>query len=111
MFNDDGSNQQNVESQNAPSLAFTATPILGNVNFDVQADIRPGTNVANGFPAYPYLSIESLLFFQGMISTAVSPFDVMPGTSSGQQTIGGVSTQQDSTGITRLMQGYMSSQG
>jgi hypothetical protein len=111
MFNDGGTNQQNVESQNAPSLAFTATPILGNTNFDVKSDIRPGTDVADGFPAYPYLSVESLLFFQGMISTAVSPFNVLPGTSSGQQSTGGVSTQQDATGTTRLAQGYQPATG
>jgi len=111
MFNDSGNNQQSVESQNAPSLAFTATPILGNTNFNVVSDISPGTNVADGFPAYNYLSVESLLFFQGMISTSVSPFDVLPGISSGQQSVGGVTTQQDSTGTTRLMQGYQSSVG
>lgn len=109
MFDDISGGSQNNEAQNAPSLSFTATPILGNTQFSIQKPIMKGQKVAAGFPTFPYLSVESLLFFQGMISTSVSPFDVLPGMSSGESTTGGQITQMDSTGTTRLVQGYQSS--
>jgi hypothetical protein len=111
MFDDMGDNIQNVEAQNAPSLSFTATPILGNVQFNVQQSNVGQGGVSAGWPAYGYLSVESLLFFQSMISTAVSPMDIVGGSTSGQQTTSGLSTQQDATGTTRLASGYQNAIG
>lgn len=111
MFNDYGDNVQNTEAQNAPSLSFTATPILGNIQFGVQQNEVGQGQVSAGWPAYGYLSVESLLFFQSMISTAVSPMDIVGGTTSGQQTTGGITTQQDATGTTRLVSGYQNAIG
>lgn len=110
MFNDVNSPIISSEAQNAPNLAFTATPIFGNMEFNI---IAPPTNgkVQPGFPSVPYQSIESLLFFQGMTNPQTSGINVVGGSNSGQQVISGQYTMRDATGTSRYQQGFQSTSG
>jgi hypothetical protein len=107
MFNDINSPIISSEAQNAPNLSFTSSPMFGNMEFNIQA---PPTNgkVQPGYPSTPYLSIESLLFFQMMANPYTAPYTTMSGSNTGQQVISGQITQQDTTGTSRFMQGYQS---
>lgn len=110
MFDGMNSPFISTEAQNAPGLAFTATPILGNVEFNIQAPPTRG-EVEPGFPSFPYLSIESMLFFQAMTSTNIAPYNILGGSNTGQQVISGQTTLQDTTGTSRVAQGTQLSQG
>ena len=97
----------NNTSQNTPnaSLAYTAfSTVFGNYNFQV-IPATPG-KIDLGFPTIPYLSLEALLFSQAASNPAVSPTQVIAGISTGQQTVGGQTTARDSTGTTRMSDGY-----
>lgn len=111
MFDDVGSNQISSEAQNAPNLAFAANPILGNVEFNVQAPQAKGTTVQPGYPTFPYISIESLIFFQNMTNPALDTYQILPGSNTGEQVVSGQITMQDSTGVTRYSQGTITGAG
>lgn len=106
-FTDPSSNIIQAESQNAPNLSFTATPVFGNMNFTVQTP-QTNTDVQPGFPAIPYVSLEALLFFQGMSNPASSPYTLLGGGSSGQQVIQSNQTAKDATGTSRYQIGLSS---
>jgi hypothetical protein len=106
MFDDVGSNQISSEAQNAPNLAFAANPILGNVEFNVQAPQAQGTTVQPGYPTFPYIAIESLIFFQMMDNPNQAPYTTLSGGTSGQQVIQGQYTINDSNGNTQMVMGY-----
>lgn len=96
---------------NAPSaaLAYTAfSSIFGNYNFMVTPS-TPG-KIDTGFPSVPYLSLEALLFSQAASNPATSPTNVMSGTNVGQQATSGQQTSRDSTGTTRVSDGYSPAQ-
>lgn len=107
MFDDVGSNQISDESQNIPGLAFTATPVLGNVEFTIQAP-QGLSKVQPGFPSFDYVSVESLLFFQSLTSTNIAPSAILGGSNTGQQVTSGNQTMVDANGTARFMQGYQS---
>lgn len=97
-------------SVNAPSaaLAYTAfSTVFGNYNFTV-TPATPG-KIDTGFPSIPYLSLEALLFSQAASNPAVSPTNVMSGTNVGEQAITGQTTNRDSTGTTRVSDGFSKS--
>ena len=99
----------NNTSQNTPnaSLAYTAfSTVFGNYNFQVMP-ATPG-KVDLGFPSVPYLSLEALLFSQAASNPAISPTSVMSGTNVGEQSIAGQTTARDSTGTTRVSDGFTS---
>jgi hypothetical protein len=108
MFDNVNSNTISAESQNAPNLSFTATPIFGNMEFNIQAPLTHG-KVQPGYPQVPYVSLESLLFFQMMSNPYTAPYTTMSGSNTGQQVIAGQYTQQDAAGISRLSQGTQQS--
>jgi len=89
------------------SLAFTMyTAAFGNTSFQIQPAIPGKTQSA--FPTIPYLSLEALLY-QGQTSNpAVNPFNILTGTGTGQQNVGGTTTMPDQFGTSRFMQGYQS---
>lgn len=103
-FADPSSNIIQAEQQNAPNLSFTATPVFGNMNFNIQAP-QSNTDVKPGFPALPYVSLEALLFFQGMSNPSSSPYTLLGGGSSGQQVIQSNQTAKDATGTSRYQIG------
>lgn len=111
MFEDMGTNQISSEAQNAPNLSFAANPILGNVEFNIEAPNVKGMSVQPGFPQVPYISIESLIFFQNMTNPSVSTYQILPGSSTGQTVVSGQTTMQDAAGITRFSQGTISGTG
>lgn len=108
MFEQPTGNNISSESQNAPNLSYTATPVFGNMNFSITA---PPTNgkVQEGFPALSYLSIESLIFFQNMSNPNTNPTAILAGSNTGQQVVSGQVTQQDATGTSRYAQGSQQS--
>lgn len=106
-FSDPSSNIVQAESQNAPNLSFTATPVFGNMNFTVQAP-QTNTDVQPGFPALSYVSLEALLFFQGMSNPNNSPYTLLGGGSAGQQVISSSQTAKDATGTSRYQIGLSS---
>lgn len=107
MFQDLGDNEISTEAQNAPNMAFYATPVLGNVWFSMMS---PGKGeVKSGVPILPYVSAESELYFSQMMNPLSSPYTVLGGSNTGQQVIGGQITSQDATGTSRFQQGYQSS--
>jgi hypothetical protein len=101
---DPNSNIVQAEMQNAPNLSFTATPVFGNMNFSVQVP-QTDTDVQPGFPALPYVSLEALLFFQGMSNPMSSPYTLLGGASAGQQVIQSSQTAKDATGTNRYQIG------
>lgn len=101
---DPSSNIVQAEQQNAPNLSFTATPVFGNMNFNVQTP-QTNTDVQPGFPALPYVSLEALIFFQGMSNPMSSPYTLLGGASSGQQVIQSNQTANDATGTARYQIG------
>lgn len=106
MFEDLGENEVSTEAQNAPNLAFYATPILGNTWFSLQV---PGkSEVKTGVPVMPYTSPEAILYFSQMMNPLTSPTSVLSGSNTGQQVISGQITQQDSTGTSRYQSGFQS---
>jgi len=105
MFDDVNSSSISSEAQNAPNLSFAANPVLGNMEFNIQAPQSKRTIVQPGFPTFPYISIESLLFFQMMDNPNVNPVFVTNGQTTGQQSVSGQITQSDSAGTTRYSQG------
>lgn len=108
MFEDMPDNTVSIEAQNAPNLAFYATPILGNTWFNIQT---PGkSEVKQGPPQIPYTSPESILYFSAMMNPLTQPTSVLSGTNTGQNVIGGQITQQDATGTSRYAQGTQLSQ-
>jgi len=109
MFEDLPDNTVSIEAQNAPNLAFYATPILGNTWFSIQT---PGkSEVKTGPPQIPYTSPESALYFSQMMNPLTQPQSVLSGSNTGQQVISGQITSQDSTGTSRVQQGYQSATG
>lgn len=93
--------------QNTPnaSLAYTAfSTVFGNYNFVVQPS-TPG-KVDTGFPSIPYLSLEALLFSQASSNPAVSPTNVLGGVNVGEQATAGQQTSTDSTGTSRVSDGF-----
>lgn len=99
--------QNDATSVNTPSaaLAYTAfSTVFGNYNFAVTPP-TPG-KIGVGFPSVPYLSLEALLFSQAASNPAVSPTSVMSGTNVGEQATTGQSTARDSTGTTRVSDGF-----
>jgi hypothetical protein len=106
-FADPSSNIVQAEQQNAPNLSFTATPVFGNMNFAIQAP-QTDTDVQPGFPALPYVSLEALLFFQGMSNPMSSPYTLLGGASGGQQVISSNQTAKDATGTNRYQIGLSS---
>lgn len=109
MFEDLPDNTVSVEAQNAPNLAFYATPILGNTWFNLQV---PGKEeVKSGAPTMPYVSPESILYFSQMMNPLSAAFNLTGGSNNGQTVIGGQITQQDATNTARVAQGTFLSQG
>ena len=109
MFPGMPDNMVTAEAQNAPNLAFYATPVLGNIEFNMQV---PGKNeVKQGPPQLPYISAESILFFSAMMNPMSSPYTVYGGSNTGQQVISGQITSQDATNTSRYQMGYQSSVG
>lgn len=106
-FGDPSSNIVQSEQQNAPNLSFTATPVFGNMNFSVQAP-QTDTDVQPGFPVLPYISLEALIFFQGMSNPSSSPYTLLGGGGSGQQVIQSNQTAKDATGTSRYQIGLSS---
>jgi hypothetical protein len=106
-FADPSSNIVQAESQNAPNLSFSSTPIFGNMNFGIQSP-KTDTDVQPGFPAVPYVSLEALLFFQGMSNPMSAPYTIYGGSSAGQQVNQSSLTQQDVSGTSRYFQGFQS---
>jgi hypothetical protein len=104
MFQDPSSNVVQAEQQNAPNLSFTATPVFGNMNFNIQAP-QTDTDVQPGFPALPYISLEALIFFQGLTNPSNAPYTLLGGASAGQQVISSSQTAQDATGTSRYQIG------
>lgn len=101
------SNNPNDTSVNAPSmaLAYTAfSAIFGNYNLTVTPATPGRTDL--GFPFIPYLSLEAVLFSQAAANPAVAPTNVLGGSNVGQQATSGLSTSQDSTGTTRVSDGF-----
>lgn len=101
------SNNPNDTSVNAPSmaLAYTAfSAIFGNYNLSVTPATPGRTDL--GFPFMPYLSLEAVLYSQAAANPAVSPTNVMSGTGVGQQANTGLNTSSDSTGTTRVSDGF-----
>jgi hypothetical protein len=109
MFEDMGASEISTEASNAPNLSFTASPILGNMTFSIQAPPTKG-DVQAGFPSFPYLSLEALLFFQMMSNPMSAPYTTYGGSNTGQQVISGQFTMQDPTGTSRYQQGFQSVQ-
>jgi hypothetical protein len=107
VFDDVNSATISTEASNAPNLSFTATPLLGNMNFNLLAPPTKG-EVQPGFPSFEYISLEALIFFQGMINPQSAPYTTLPGSNTGQQVISGQITQVDTTGTSRYAQGYQS---
>lgn len=105
MFDDLNGSFISSEAQNAPNLSFAANPILGNTQFNIQAPVAQGMKVQAGFPTFPYISIESLIFFQNMDNPNVNPTFITNGQTTGQQSVSGQITQSDSAGTTRYSQG------
>lgn len=110
MFEDLSQNEVSVEAQNAPNLAFYATPILGNTWFNLQtppsrSEVKPAP------PSIPYTSPESILYFSAMMNPLSSPYTVLGGSNTGQQVISGQITQKDSTSTSRYQSGFQSSTG
>jgi len=93
-----------AESANAPNLAYTATPIFGNMDFTTTAPPTSG-KVQEGFPVMSYLSVESLIFFQNMSNPQTNPANQLAGSNTGQQKISGVVTMEDANGTSRYSQG------
>lgn len=94
-------------SVNTPSaaLAYTAfSTVFGNYNFMVTPSTKG--KIDTGFPSVPYLSLEALLFSQASSNPAVSPTNVMAGTNVGEQATVGQATKPDSTGTTRVSDGF-----
>lgn len=110
MFEDLNQNEVSVEAQNAPNLAFYATPILGNTWFNIQAPPNKG-EVKMGPPSIPYTSPEAILYFSAMMNPLSAPQTVLSGSNTGQQVISGQITQQDSTQTSRYQSGFQSSTG
>lgn len=106
MFEDNSSNQISSEAQNAPNLAFAANPILGNVEFNIQAPQAMGTQVQPGFPSMPYISLESLIFFQMMSNPNQATYTTLSGGTSGQQVIQGQYVVKNSDGNSQMVMGY-----
>lgn len=103
------SNQSDT-SVNTPSaaLAYTAfSVVFGNYNFEVTPP-TPG-KVGLGFPSIPYLSLEALLYSQAAANPAVSPTNLISGTNVGEQATTGQQTSRDSTGTTRVSDGFSNS--
>lgn len=99
--------QPSETSVNAPSaaLAYTAfSTVFGNYNFMVTPS-TPG-KIDTGFPSIPYLSLEALLFSQAASNPAVSPTNVIAGTNVAEQATVGQATKPDSTGTTRVSDGF-----
>src|ERR1035437_3686409 len=97
----------NNTEQNTPNaaLAYTAfSTVFGNYNFMVTPATRGKVDL--GFPTTPYLSLEALLFSQASANPAVSPTSIISGVSSGQQSVGGQTTTRDTTGTTRVSDGF-----
>lgn len=94
-------------AQNAPSaaLAYTAfSTVFGNYNFMV----TPATKgkIDTGFPSIPYLSLEALLFAQAASNPAIAPTNILGGTNVSEQATTGQNTSGDSTGTTRVSDGF-----
>jgi hypothetical protein len=100
----DNGNTVSDESANAPNLAYTATPILGNMNFTISVP-PTRSKVANAFPAVDYISIEAAIFFQSLSNPTVNPTNIGSGSNTGQQVVSGQSVTQDATGTSRVLNG------
>lgn len=104
MFEDTSASTVSVESQNAPNLSYTATPILGNTNFTITTPpTRSKVQVA--FPAVDYISLEAQIFFQNISNPTISPTNIGSGSSTGQQVNSSQVVQQDSSGTSRFLSG------
>lgn len=99
-----------VVSQNDPALGYIPTAIMGNVNFQISVPPTKG-EVQTGYPQVGYVSLEAEIFFTTMSNPMSSPYTTYGGSNTGQQVISGQYTQADSTGTTRLQQGFQSVNG
>lgn len=105
MFNDANSPIISDISQNDPSLSFAYNPIVGNLNFQVQAPQAKGTKVQPGFPQIPYVGTGWLFYFDQASNPNQNPVLINSGSNTGEHVASGQMTQQDASGITRVSQG------
>lgn len=96
-------NASNLAANTTGGLYEMYTPIFGNVNFQIQ----PSTTgkVSNAFGTVPYVSLESIIYSQGL-QAQTTPVNMTSGQNTGQQNIQGSTTIQDSDGLTRMVMGY-----
>ncbi len=105
LFNGVGSNIISNSSQNDPTIAFAANPIVGNMQFNLVAPTAKGSIVQPGYPAIPYVGIEWLVYFSQASNPISNPVFSTSGSNTGQQSVSGQVTMRDSAGTARYSQG------
>lgn len=105
MFGDLNSPIISSVSQNDPSISFASNPIVGNLDFNVQAIQPKNSKVEAGFPQIPYVGLEWLIYFAQSSNPIKNPVFATGGSNTGQQSISGQVTQTDASGIVRYAQG------
>lgn len=86
---------QNVLAM-GPAYAMYSTT-FGNPNFIIQP-ASPG-EVADGFPAVPYFSLEAALYSQMASNPMIPTQNLMTGSTSGTQNLSGQLTLTNSQGV------------
>lgn len=105
MFGNVGSNIISNASQNDPSIAFAANPIIGNMQFNIVAPSTKGVKVEPGYPQIPYVGLEWLIYFAQASNPIANPVFSTGGSNTGEQAVSGQITMSDSAGTTRYSQG------
>ena len=96
--------------QNIPSMALMYsmyTNVFGNY-FSTITPPQPG-QLSDQFPTLPYTSLEALLYAANASNPAVSPTQVITGSTSGIQNLTGAQVQNDGTGQARSLNGFQAS--
>ena len=80
---------------NASMMYSTFTPVFGNLAFQLSPSQTGEVNFSYG--TMPHFSLEGLLYMQ-QVQSATEPTQVLPGTVSGQQNVGGQVTVTGAAG-------------
>lgn len=94
----------NDNSSDSANLSNSFSTIFGNFGFQVMP-ATPG-KIDTGFPSIPYVSLEALLANAATTNPAINPSNVLSGSSVGEQATTGQNTSRDSTGTTRVSDGF-----
>lgn len=105
MFEEPPQGAISVEAQNAPNLSYTSTPILGNMDFTIQAPQSKYSPVQEGFPQVSYVSVEAEIYFANIANGTTTPSTILSGNQNGQSALSGQVIQSDATNTARYSQG------